>query len=365
MRLRRTCRKASGIAAGILIACPLVAGTASAAGSSKLDLLSPQKVAITSGGALTTTIVVFNPGTAVPATFSIQANKTFLVSPASATLAADAVTSVSLTFIPTDPHTLTASGQLSVTANDAPTSVPFQLSAATQSSDWVLWTIFAPLVAAFVLLTVAWRTLSASKRPGVERRVGPVNWDFTQSFASNITVFSAVLGTILSAGVLPTDLPADRLAAYAGLNLLFGIAVIAGPFLYTALQKTELVNARGKQKEPQYQGFVWSFLVATIVTTWATAGEFVTIAKLFGDIGSGGTLPAPAVATFIALVVVAGLGLLVLIWRRSRAILTAQGDPARATDHKNIKRENLTALGIADLPDVHHFVPELDPWPAF
>jgi len=102
------------------------------------------------------------------------------------------------------------------------------------------------------------------------------------------------------------------------------------------------------------------------VTTWAAAGEFVTIAKLFSDIGRGGSLPGSVLVTFIVLVAVAAAALILLIWRRSRAILTAQSDTAKADAHKKIKHDTLAATGVTGLPGVDDgFVPELDSWPAF
>lgn len=354
------------IGVALAIGCS-VASAASATTPQELTVASPDKIAVTSGGDLSTTIAVLNAGPTTPVAFRVAGDKAINVTPASARAKANNVTRITLTFKPQDSATKAASGELIMTAGARPPSaIPFALTSKPEAPDWVVVVIFAPLVVAALLIIFAWLSLSADQ-PNLRTRLGPIDWDFSKSFASNVTVFSAVLGTILAAGVLPQDLPADRVATYAALNLLFGIAVIAGPFLYTACQRPKPVNRRGPIKEVQYQGYVWTFLVASIVTVWATAGEFATIARLFSDIRTGGSLPEAGLIAFVVLIVIGGLALVLLIWTRSRAILSAQGEGPKKQAHKAARHAALVAEGVTGLPSAtsEAFEPELDAWTSF
>ena len=226
---------------------------------------------------------------------------------------------------------------------------------------WVLQVVFISLGAAalFVLITF----LSVGDKGGLADKLGPVDWDFSKSWASNLTVFSALLGTILAAGVLPTDTSAARKATYAGLNLLFGLGILIGPFLYTAFQTGVEVHEKGKATALQYQGYVWAFLIASVVTLWATVGEFTTIYKLFDQLQTAASLPPAGLDAFEALVIVAGISLVVLSWRRLRAILKSQSKQAQETRRKT-KHQELEYEGIADVAETD-VKPELEAWPAF
>ena len=93
---------------------------------------------------------------------------------------------------------------------------PQLLHAGAAGTPWWIWvTVFLPLAVAVALVTVSWvRDRSGARRGD---RLGPPNWDFSASFASTLTVFGSLLGTILSANVLPvgTLVPAST---YTGLN---------------------------------------------------------------------------------------------------------------------------------------------------
>src|SRR5207245_131908 len=125
---------------------------------------------------------------------------------------------------------------------------------------------------ALALSLVGIRTLTVLKRNrfDLRRRMGPANWNYSTSWASTFTLVGALLGTILAqSGVVPEPTHYLPRAAYGGLNVVFAMVTVLAPFLYTALGTVEHPHSRTGLRRPQYQGFVWSFLLATAITLWA------------------------------------------------------------------------------------------------
>jgi len=175
--------------------------------------------------------------------------------------------------------------------------------------------------------------------------MGPANWDFSKSWASNITVIGALLGTIISAGVLPAQTSLPK-ATYAGLNLFFGALILVAPFVYTATQKEVRPDNQAAPQEPRYEGRVCWFVVASGLTLGAVLGELATIFLLFNEIQTGGSMPRAAIWFLGGVMVFACLLAGMYGFRSIRATLKDQGVQAR-------RRQELAdeALGgPADVP---------------
>src|SRR6476646_1020240 len=95
------------------------------------------------------------------------------------------------------------------------------------------WVIYGSLILAVVLM--AYRAYTA--RAHLAQKMGPVNWDFSESWASTFTVVGAFLGTILGeSGVIPEATEYLSRAAYGGLNVLFGLITLLAPLMYSAVR---------------------------------------------------------------------------------------------------------------------------------
>src|SRR5204862_3856150 len=107
-------------------------------------------------------------------------------------------------------------------------------------TNWLYVLIFGTAAGALLFVAfryvVFWLTQDRSDQPKLSTPLGPPNWNFSTSWASNLTVVGALLGTILAAGVLP-DHTAITKSTYAGLNLLFGILILVAPLAYVAMQR--------------------------------------------------------------------------------------------------------------------------------
>jgi hypothetical protein len=240
---------------------------------------------------------------------------------------------------------------------------PQPLHTSGAGTPWWIWvTVFVPLAAAIALVAYSWATDDSGA--GHNDRLGPANWDFSASFASTLTVFGSLLGTILSANVLPstTLVPAST---YTGLNLMFGVIVIVGPLIYTATQTTVQVHRGSPLAEPQYQGTVWGFLVATALTLWAVIGELATIGLVLNEIRRGGSLPAAALWVMVVLLAVSAVFLLVLAAQRITGVLSTQqaDDKAKKARQRALHAQYLT-LGLSPeaLPTPEEINPSRPRW---
>lgn len=103
-------------------------------------------------------------------------------------------------------------------------------------------------------------------------RLGPPNWDFSNSWASTFTTVGALLGTVLSAGILSNP----RLMSsngYAGCNLFFGGLVVIAPFVFTATRSVDPTQPAPDGSGVAYDGTAWFFVISSAVTLWAVIGE--------------------------------------------------------------------------------------------
>lgn len=67
--------------------------------------------------------------------------------------------------------------------------------------------------------------------------MGAPKWDFTTSWASNITVVGGVLGTVLSFTALPAETKYLPKTMYVSLNLLWTVAIALAPILYNFFRR--------------------------------------------------------------------------------------------------------------------------------
>ena len=161
-------------------------------------------------------------------------------------------------------------------------------------------------MALIALLTLAAATVvcmlrAVSSQKGLNSRLGIANWDFNQSWASNLAVLGSVLGILIGASsyVSSPNLP---LAAIV-LSVLFGTLTVVGPITYSALQ----VDQSGT-----LEGTLGGFYLASGLTLWAALGELVAAGVFFIDLSQ--KLSPLIIALFFVVVVVAIGALLQYAW---------------------------------------------------
>jgi hypothetical protein len=131
--------------------------------------------------------------------------------------------------------------------------------------------------------------------------VGPPNWDFTKSWATNIAVLGAVFGTFFSNAIVPTPrfVPSP---GYPLLSAVFAVLALISPVVFLALSRVKAVY-KDQAWDVQYQGIAAGFLFATFITLWAALGQIITIAALGTEVLAAGKVPGAAWALLITLLI--------------------------------------------------------------
>lgn len=259
----------------------------SAAATPTLTILAPDTLPVhlstTSGsGAATATVVVRNDAAApaINLVFKPEGKDSAHVGVTSSVRRVDPHSSatVPLTFT-SDQEEVSFSGVLVATVNgQAEDAVALTVDRAKEAAWWLWLVILVPLGVAVAVVGFAWRRHKKRHSDSrLDHRFGSAKWDFQKSWSSNLTVVGALLSTVLASGALPDDVAKSK--TFAGLSLLFGMLALLAPFVYIAT-----AGATG-------QGFVWSFLLATWLTVWATLGQLTTSFLLFQQLQTTTTLP--------------------------------------------------------------------------
>ncbi len=196
-----------------------------------------------------------------------------------------------------------------------------------------------------IAVVLAFYPMTEDRGVDLRRRMGPANWDFRTSWTANLTVFSAAIGTILAANLLPTGIAAHVTTTFVALNVLFGLAAIIGPFIYIVLQRRAVatrIKAKTTTETAQYQGTLGGFLLGTTVVLFAVFGEFATAAELLRITHGKHAMAPDLIVAFSILLGLAALLVVVYLGTRIRAIVNSQPDDSAAFTAK------LRALDFGD-----------------
>jgi hypothetical protein len=149
---------------------------------------------------------------------------------------------------------------------------------------------------------------------GLFGRMGGASFSFKDSWASTLTAAGAILGTIISAGLVKEDLVKNN---FTLINLLFGAMIVVAVLLYNATRSEVQVSkaASGEpnksQEEPgagtQYKGWVSAFLLACWLILWATLGQLLTLFALLWYLFYIAAMSLPLLVAFIILIVLSAI----------------------------------------------------------
>jgi hypothetical protein len=138
-------------------------------------------------------------------------------------------------------------------------------------------------------------------------RMGPEVWDPKKSWASTVTAIGALLATVLSArpelkfkpeivaAIKHTAKDNDEFASmiagirteFLGMSIFFGALILVAPLIYNATRtKKKVDDNEGEpgEKKDQYQGYVWSFMLSSLITLWGAVGQLMALFLLFGKL---------------------------------------------------------------------------------
>jgi hypothetical protein len=126
--------------------------------------------------------------------------------------------------------------------------------------------------AALSALVVGARAFSNPVLTRLSGDLGPFDWDFSQSWATSLTIVGAILGMVLSGTDIPLTGNSVNRTDFVTLNLVFGVLAVAGPFTWSTLRRGSRANGTGRSI-----GTVRGFLLASALVLCATLGELGTL----------------------------------------------------------------------------------------
>jgi len=184
--------------------------------------------------------------------------------------------------------------------------------------------VIAAFVFALVLTILSVRSVPKLNWVG---RMGAPKWDLKESWASTLTAVGAILATALSTpALLPKESAGISKSEFSSLSLLFATLTIIGAFTYNATRRAKVTHSEVGVNQVQYQGYVWSFTVATIMTLWAVSGQLMTLFLLLWNLSLQGSMSSFVAVVFQLLLVMVFVGLVPYTWQCVR-IAIQTGDP--------------------------------------
>jgi hypothetical protein len=274
------------------------------------------------------TVLENSEGDAVPATVELGKEKS---------VGADQVARFRVTLAGAS----TSSGQLVATvAGVAPASVQMTVAPKLDLSRGVDGALLIPLGVSILVIGAIAAWFMVTRKVRLVDPLGAVELDFTKSFASTLTAVGALLGTIISAGVLPEQTVYLSKAGFTGLNLTFGIAVVVAGVVYSMVQR--VVPEAGKDpKDWKFRGYVLPFLLASLITLWAVFGEVWTMWLLIGELGHENGFTDHAVAVTRLLLALAVIGMIPYTFTRVGAAV--RDKPTSKKERTMITEETVEA----------------------
>jgi hypothetical protein len=227
----------------------------------------------------------------------------------STTVPANGAARIDLSFI-SDDSLDGFTGHLVATGDGAAAERDVTFDVSFDSRWWVNAIIFGSLLFAGVL--TLWRAVKLRGRLG--HRLATPNWDFSKSWASTFTVVGALLGTILSSVAFPESPERFSKETLAGMNLLFGVAILVAPFLFSETERARLVMKDGAS-QVQAHGTVAGYLRACALTLTGVVGELVTVFFLLAELQSNGALPDEGLILLGVLLAIAWALVAVYAWK--------------------------------------------------
>jgi hypothetical protein len=139
------------------------------------------------------------------------------------------------------------------------------------------WTCFeqvAVILAFFLALATVRVAFVRAGLPWKKPFIVSLTWDFSRSWATNISGLAGIIGVAVVSSVTTDFKPFTQAAvkgSYAVTTVLMAAIVIAAPSIYTLLQE---------RKDNQLVGCVGGFIAASLLTIWGTIAQLLLQAAL-------------------------------------------------------------------------------------
>jgi hypothetical protein len=147
------------------------------------------------------------------------------------------------------------------------------------------------LWAPFLLSLTVGLISSVVLKKDLNQSMGIPSWDFSRSWASNISVVGGLV-TLSALAFLPTTVethPIPR-SAYAILLFVFPLLAALAPLVYNFSRR---ITTDSSTTPPTIvaQGKAYMFVVASVFTMWAAVGQLVVQSSMIEELRSAKVLP--------------------------------------------------------------------------
>jgi hypothetical protein len=182
-------------------------------------------------------------------------------------------------------------------------------------------------------------------------RMGTPSWDFTRSWASNITIAGGLLSAALCVAVFPEQTAYISKGGFGVLALLFTLLAGLAPFVFNVFRRVGLDATAAPGAQLRYQGFVIWFLAASGMTITAVSAQMLTLGLVIAEISAAGRISLLVSGTFFVLIACLEAGILVyaavtMYWTAKSQLLHRTEAIRTLAAQQNVTAESLANAHI-------------------
>jgi hypothetical protein len=126
------------------------------------------------------------------------------------------------------------------------------------------------------------------------RVMGPPNWNFTQSWASNFTVAAGLLTIATLSSLIPAQPGSAPLktTGYTALSVVFTLLATLAPMVFNFSRTVRAETQGTNPPEIASEGRAYMFVVAAILTLWGAIGQLELQVLLLDTLQRANAVPA-------------------------------------------------------------------------
>ena len=199
---------------------------------------------------------------------------------------------------------------------------PREVVVAGENSGWPAGVLWIAGVVALLFVGISYKTMT--KPASLKDPMGSPKWDFTKSWANNITVVTSVVSTTVLLGLLVDEPVFLSKANYLAFNALLVVLLAFAPTIFGLIRKQTSTTAG---KDPEYSGIVFGFLLACAITLAAVLAQLSIAFMLFEEMQWQEILPSTTISILQTVVVFTALALVYYSFTAIRAAIAALANP--------------------------------------
>jgi hypothetical protein len=210
---------------------------------------------------------------------SVSRNPQIFLDPES--LSPGEVRAVTIRIVGLKPGVLPMSGQIVVQNADVVQGLPAFRTVRLTRSRWTIASVlFWGSLAVAVLVSLI---VGGLLRVHLGSHMGSPTWDFTKSWASNITLGGAIAIPAVVFATFPEQTQFVNKTGYTVLGLFFGALSAAAPLFYKCVP-FDPKSSSSDTDTSESDGIVFMFLIASGLTLWGACAQVATLCLILGEI---------------------------------------------------------------------------------